>query len=98
MDARVFERGVVLFAGRRPAEAGEVPRSLQSFQAAQFVGRSNTGGVRAANSSAPLAICRSNGSRSPAVAPLVPTCIRRFSCSALGSARPSGPKSSQQYV
>ena len=40
MDARVFERGVVLFAGRRPAEAGEVPRSLQSFQAAQFVGRS----------------------------------------------------------
>ena len=43
---RVFERGMVLDAGRCAAEAGEVSRALQSAATAQFVGRSDAGGVR----------------------------------------------------
>ena len=45
---RVFERRVVFFAGRCPAETGEVPRALQSATSAQCVGGSNPGGIRGA--------------------------------------------------
>jgi hypothetical protein len=43
---RVSERGVVFFAGRCQAEAGEVPRALQSPTSAQRVGGPDTGCIR----------------------------------------------------
>lgn len=45
---RVFERGMVCFAGGCTAEADEVPRPLQSRTAAQRFGGSNAGGFRGA--------------------------------------------------
>lgn len=45
---RVFERGVVLFAGRCAREAGEVPRALQSPAPAQCPGGSRSCWVRGA--------------------------------------------------
>ena len=45
-NGRLFERGMVFVAGRRPSEAGEVPRALQPRAAAQRAGRSDARRIR----------------------------------------------------
>ena len=49
---RVFERGMVRFAGGRGEEAGKVPPTLQSRTAAQCLGRPNPRSIRGATQAA----------------------------------------------